>query len=369
MKKMEPLRRCFWEMLPNLLLLLCLPPLVITLIYLAGSYGELHRPVELPQILDYELPPGFGLIRVSQDWHDMGLIQYPRSMVLLARLGGQGQDFKTGAYRLYPGETPWRMLQRLRSAETRQYRLTIPEGWTLVQLLHRLQRSPQLRQVLPADPERAKQALSAALKLPDVALEGLFLPETYYYVAGNSDLDVLRRAYQALREALQAEWEERAPDLPLKTAYEALVLASIVERESLLLREHPIIAGVFIRRLRIGMRLQADPTVSYGKYGHYRRLLRSSDLRHDSPYNTYRKAGLPPTPIALPSRRAIRAVLHPAEGTALYFVAHGDGSHIFSRTLQEHNSAVAQLRARRNSRRKSSVDTSSSREAHPGATL
>lgn len=357
--------RCYpWKFSALLLLLLAgLPVLALAVVYFADSYAELHRPAELSREVAYELSPGRGLLQVARDWRDLGLIRRPWGMVLLARLGSRGSELKAGEYPLYPGETPWRMLRRLQSGKVVQHRVTILEGWTLGELLRELRRHPRLRHDLPADAEQAAQKLGELLSLPEGSPEGRFLPETYYYPSDASDLELLRRAHLALREALREEWAGRAPELPLSTPDEALVLASIVEREALLPREQSIIAGVFIRRLRRGMRLQADPTVSYGKHGHYRHRLSRSDLQHASPYNTYRHGGLPPTPIALPSRGSIHAVLHPAEGQELYFVARGNGSHEFSRTLAEHNAAVARIHAERKSKEDSRLNAARSEDA------
>ena len=170
--------------------------------------------------------------------------------------------------------------------------------------------------------------------------EGWFKPDTYLFPSKTSDIEFLRRAHHAMQEALDNAWASRAADLPLNTKYEALILASIVERETAVAKERPIIAGVFVRRLMAGMRLQTDPTVIYGMGEHYDGNIRKSDLLTDTPYNTYTRSGLPPTPIAMPSVDAIEAVLHPAPGKTLYFVAQGDGSHYFSETLEEHNAAV-----------------------------
>lgn len=258
---------------------------------------------------------------------------------LLARQLGAAGRIQVGEYALDPGTTPSDLLLRMRDGKVLSYRFTIVEGWNIRQLRAALAKAQPLKQTI-ADLDDA--ALMKALGHAGQHPEGRFLPETYAYTRRDSDLDVLKRAYADLDAALTAAWESRAPGLPLKTKDEALILASIVEKETGVASERPRIAGVFLRRLERGMRLQTDPSVIYGMGSAYSGNIRKSDLTTDTPYNTYTRDGLPPTPIAMVGKDALHAVTHPAEGEALYFVAVGDGSgrHVFSKTLAEHQAAV-----------------------------
>ena len=258
---------------------------------------------------------------------------------LLARQLGAAGRLQVGEYALDPGMSARDVLANMRDGRVVRHRFTIVEGWNIRELRAALARAVHLTADSAALDDAA---LMAAIDRPGVHPEGRFLPETYLYTRGDSDLDVLRRANRALERALDEAWAQRADDLPLKTAEEALVLASIVEKETGIAEERPQIAGVFVRRLRIGMRLQTDPTVIYGIGAGFDGNIRRSDLQTDTPYNTYTRDGLPPTPIAMPGAAALRAATQPADGDALYFVAIGDGSgrHVFSRTYAEHNAAV-----------------------------
>jgi len=258
----------------------------------------------------------------------------------LARELGTDARIQVGEYVLNPGLTPRQLLMRLRDGQVVRYRFTIVEGWNVHELRAALAKATPLRQTLA---ELDDAALMARLGRPGTHPEGRFLPETYTYVRGNSDLDLLGWAADALERALAEAWAARAPGLPLASPEDALILASIIEKETGIADERTRIAGVFTRRLHLGMRLQTDPTVIYGMGSRYTGNLRRIDLMSDTPYNTYTRPGLPPTPIALAGKAALHAATHPAPGDALYFVAVGDGSgrHVFSRTLAEHNRAVA----------------------------
>jgi UPF0755 protein len=268
---------------------------------------------------------------------------------LLARELDAAGKLKVGEYSLDPALTPRELLLRMRQGKVLQYRVTIVEGWNIRQLRAALKRAQPLQQ---ATADMSDAELMAALGFAGEHPEGRFLPETYIYQRGDSDLDVLGRAHAAMEKELAAAWAGRAEGLPLNSPYELLTLASIIEKETGLASERPQIAGVFMRRLKMGMRLQTDPTVIYGIGSAYDGNIRRSHLTTDTPYNTYTRAGLTPTPIAMPGRDALQATAHPAPGDALYFVALGDGSgaHEFSVTLGEHNAAVARylqrLRAR-----------------------
>jgi len=259
---------------------------------------------------------------------------------LLARELDVAGRIQVGEYALDPGLTPRTLLMRLREGAVIRYRFTIVEGWSIRDLRAALAAAQPLAQTLDALDDAA---LMAHLGRAGVHPEGRFLPETYLYVRGESDLDLLRRAADALDRALAEAWASRTDGLPLNTPEEALVLASIIEKETGIAEERARIAGVFVRRLNLGMRLQTDPTVIYGMGSAFHGNLRRVDLTTDTPYNTYTRAGLPPTPIAMAGAAALRAAVHPEPGDALYFVAVGDGSgrHVFSPTLAEHNRAVA----------------------------
>jgi UPF0755 protein len=242
-----------------------------------------------------------------------------------------------GEYALEPGITPRQLLANMSTGKVLQRNFTIVDGWTFAELRQALAKAEKLRHDSPAlDNAAIMQKIGAGGE----AAEGRFLPETYAYVKGDSDLDILKRAHVAMTKTLVELWEGRAPDLPLTTPYEALILASIVEKETGLPAERAQIAGVFVRRLQDRMLLQTDPSVIYGMGANYAGNIRKSDLITDTPYNTYTRSGLPPTPIALPGKPALQAALHPAAGDALYFVARGDGGHVFASSLEEHNRNV-----------------------------
>lgn len=258
----------------------------------------------------------------------------------LARHLDVANSLKVGEYALAPGVTPRQLLLDMRNGKVISYRFTIVEGWNLRQLRAALNAAtPLLHETATLD----DATLMKQLGHPGQHAEGRFLPETYVYSRGDSDVDVLKRAHAAMEEALEEAWQSRARDVPLQSAEEALILASIIEKETGVASERPQIAGVFARRLKQGIRLQTDPTVIYGIGSAYDGNIRRRDLQTDTPYNTYTRAGLPPTPIAMPGVDALRAAVNPAPGDALFFVALGDGSrsHVFSATLAEHNAAVA----------------------------
>ena len=263
---------------------------------------------------------------------------------LLAERMRVANRLHAGEYALDRGVTPGQLLDAMAAGRVVQRDFTIVDGWTFRQLRAALAQVATLRQEGAAlDDTELMRRIGAAGEMP----EGRFLPETYAYVKGDSDLDILRRAHDAMVRTLAELWPQRDKDLPLASPYEALVLASIVEKETGRADERPKIAGVFVRRLKYRMLLQTDPTVIYGMGEAYAGNIRRRDLAADTPYNTYLHPGLPPTPIALPGRPAIEAALHPAPGKALYFVARGDGSHVFADSLAEHNRNVACYQLRR----------------------
>ncbi len=285
----------------------------------------------------FDIPTGMSLRTLARELTGLGVLEHPWFFLALAHLSGQAARVKAGEYEIAPGTTPVALLDKLVRNQVHQRAITLIEGWTTAQLLAALARDDRLvRKLEGVTPE----TLMAALGRPGQSPEGRFFPDTYRFTKGTSDLDLLKRAAQAMDQVLAEEWRDRAPGLPLRDPEQALILASIIEKETGLASERATIAGVFIRRLQLGMRLQTDPTVIFGLGSAFDGDLRRADLLRDTPYNTYTRAGLPPTPIALPGRAALRAALHPAPGDSLYFVARGDGGHWFSATLEEHNQAV-----------------------------
>jgi UPF0755 protein len=292
----------------------------------------------------FEVERGSSMRRVADGLIDRGLIRHPYYLRLLAYWRGYGTRLKAGEYELTQGMTPGMVLERFASGRVIQYSITMVEGWTYRQVVAGILASGRFGTDLA---ERSDASVMAALGRPGEHPEGRFFPDTYSFPRNTAGLDVLQRAWSRMDQVLEEEWAGRTRGLPLKTPYEALILASIIEKETGLAAERPEIGGVFVRRLRTGMRLQTDPTVIYGLGERFDGNLRRTDLREATPYNTYVITGLPPTPIALPGRAAIRAALHPASGESLYFVARGDGGHVFSATLDQHNRAVNEFQLRR----------------------
>lgn len=267
------------------------------------------------------------------------------------RLQGHVQPLHKGEYQLTPSMSVAQLLEKWRVGDVLQYRLTLVEGWNFRQVRAALSQQDELEQTLT---ELSDQEVMGLLGQADVHPEGQFFPDTYNYVRGHSDFDILRQANQRLQKVLAEEWAARAEDLPYQSPEEALIMASIIEKETGVPHERDEIAGVFVRRLNIGMLLQTDPTVIYGMGERYTGRITRADLRRPTPYNTYVIAGLPPTPIAMVGREAIHAALHPKPGKSLYFVARGDGSHEFSSSLREHNRAVRKYQLQRRSDYRSS---------------
>jgi UPF0755 protein len=303
----------------------------------------------------FKVAPGASFAHVARDLASQGVVDEPRAWELYARWKRLAPLVKAGEYEIQPGITPRELLAKMVSGQVLLHSFTIVDGWRVADMLEALRRDPDILSTLPrsAGPPSAGPPsdgdLMAKLGAPDVAAEGQFLPETYKFVAGTSDIEVLRQAHAALTRELEAAWMNREPETPLHTPYELLIMASIVEKESGLPQELGRIAGLYLHRLAIGMRLQADPTIIYGMGERYEGDIRTVDLRTDGPYNSYTRLGLPPTPIALAGAAAIRATARPEKTDALYFVASpkGDGSHVFSATLEQHNLAVAAYLARK----------------------
>jgi len=287
---------------------------------------------------------GSSLASVAATLKREGILRHTQLWQLAARLQGLDSKIKRGEYRLHGGLSPAELLQALVQGRVIHYSVTLPEGIALRQALELLWQESALISVLQSDTDARLLALVA----PARSAEGLFFPDTYHYIRGDSDLDVLRLARQRMQVMVDNHWPQRAADLPYSTPYEALIMASVVEKETGLVSERERIAGVFVRRLQRGMRLQTDPTVIYGLGSAYSGNLQRRHLKDRSnPYNSYQQKGLPPTPIALPGEGAIIAALHPASGDELYFVARGDGSHQFSATLEQHQQAVREFQLKR----------------------
>lgn len=292
--------------------------------------------------VNYTIKSGSSLAGVARELNQQGLMPHPRYWVWLAKWEGSADQIKAGEYEISPQMTPRQLLAHFVSGNVVDYTLTIPEGWTFRQMVKALHQHDKIEVTLLDSEGRLPDnaTLMSQLKLDETHPEGLFYPDTYHFSSNTTDVEFLQRAYRAMQERLQKEWQNRAPDLPYKNAYEALIMASIIEKETAVPDERGEISGVFVRRLQKRMRLQTDPTVIYGLGESFDGNIRKRDLRAKNPYNTYKIKGLPPTPIALPGGDSIYAALHPEDGDALYFVSRGDGTHKFSATNEEHNAAV-----------------------------
>ncbi|MCZ7564289.1 MAG: endolytic transglycosylase MltG [Burkholderiales bacterium] len=287
--------------------------------------------------LEVTVAPGSSARSAARQIAAAGVPMQPWQFELLARALGQDGGFKAGTYLLESGITPRGLLDKLVRGEVALTEIVFVEGWTFRQMRAALAAHAHLKHETT---EASATEVMARLGADGIAPEGRFFPDTYRFARGTSDLEVLRMAYRAMQGRLEAAWAARAEGLPLASPDEALILASIVEKETGRAEDRALIAAVFVNRLRAGIRLQSDPTVIYGIGERFDGNLRRRDLERDAPYNTYTRAGLPPTPIAMPGLASLQAVLNPAASDALYFVARGDGSSEFSRTLQEHNRAV-----------------------------
>ena len=285
------------------------------------------------------IAPGMSVGEVARTLESQGILRTSLYLQAYARITGFASRIKAGEYALIPGTTPRTLMEQFVAGRVIQYSLTIVEGWTFRQMLEAVTGHGKLEHTLQG---LSDEQIMELLDHPGEHPEGRFFPDTYQFPAGTSDSTFLKRAYDTMTSRLNEAWSSRSPNLPFTTPYEALILASVVEKETALPSERPAIAGVFVRRLRKGMLLQTDPTVIYGLSDKFDGNLRSKDLRADSPYNTYVRPGLPPTPISLPGAASLAAAVNPAPGDTLYFVAAGDGSHVFSTTLAEHNRAVRQ---------------------------
>ena len=324
-----------WSWIKRIFLL----ALCLTLLAVAGLGWYAISPLELrSDPADFSINPGSSLRSAARQIVESGVEISAWRFNLLGRLLGKANTIKAGSYEVGSGITPLALLDKLTAGEVTQQEVVFIEGWTFRQVRAALNADSFTRHDSGAlSDAEIMVRLGAAGRNP----EGLFFPDTYLFGKGTSDLDILRRAYTAMDRQLHAAWQQRAPDLPYRSPYEALIMASVIEKETGQATDRALVGGVFVKRLRIGMMLQTDPSVIYGLGEKFDGNLRKKDLLADTPHNTYRRAGLPPTPIAMPSLASLQAALNPAKSPALYFVARGDGSSEFSRTLAEHERAVA----------------------------
>ena len=320
---------------------------IIVVLLLAGALAGAavlgaawyRKPLPLPRTpYDFEVRAGASLGSVARALAGDGVLPHPALLTVLARVKHVDRAIKAGSYEVEQGITLPRLLAKLTQGDVSQTAITIVEGTTYAQLKRSLSENPDVAHHLG---DLSDADLLARIGATEPAPEGLFFPDTYFFAVGSSDIAVLKRAYRALHARLDAAWARRAPNLPLASPYEALILASLVEKETGRPEDRPLVASVFINRLARGMRLQTDPAVIYGMGERFDGNLRKRDLEDDSPYNTYVRNGLPPTPIALPSQASLDVVVNPPATPYLYFVSRGDGSSQFSASLIEHNRAVS----------------------------
>lgn len=313
---------------------------LLATVLIVDANRALLLPLSLQEDVRLDMAQGTSLTGLVKTLKAHQLLRAKRDryyLVLYAMVRGEANSLQAGEYIVTRGMSARDLFTAMVSGKVRQLSVTLLEGWNYHQILSALHSHPDIVRKLPSD---EPEAVAAAVGIEGTHPEGWFFPDTYRFVSRTSDVELLRLAYQAMVRVLDQEWQNRADNLPYATSYEALIMASIVEKETGLASERGEIAGVFVRRLQRGMLLQTDPTVIYGIGKAFDGNIRRDDLRRDTPYNTYTRAGLPPTPIAAAGRESIHAALHPAEGESLYFVSRGDGSHQFSKSLDEHNQAV-----------------------------
>jgi UPF0755 protein len=318
---------------------------VLVVVALAGyAAWYLGSPVTIRKYpVEVEIPRGAGFRAALDQLEKSGIAMRRHEFELLARSQGKVRDIKAGSYEILQPVTPQQLLQKLTRGDVTQAEIRLIEGWTFAQFRAALDASPDLRH----DTKGLDDAqILARLQAAETHPEGLFFPDTYLFGRGASDLAVLRRSYRAMARHLKEEWEGRDPAIPYRSPYDALTMASIIEKETGQAGERDLIAGVLLNRLRIGMRLQVDPTIIYGLGATFDGNLKRNHLTEDGPYNTYTRAGLPPTPIAMPGLASLRAAMRPGKTDAMYYVSRKDGSSHFSRTLEEHNRAVAKYQLR-----------------------
>ena len=312
---------------------------VILLAFILITKQAMTTPNTLSESQIIEIKPGATIRSLAVQLEQHNLVKCPKLLILWTRLNGDAKRIQVGEYIIQPATTLSALMDDVTSGRVRQYSLKLLEGWTFKEFMQAINSHEAIKHELA---DLSQKEILERLEIKHEHPEGLFFPETYNIHKNISDIDVLKRAYALTKKTLHDLWDGRDQDLPFETPYEALILASIVEKESAVEEERALIAGVFINRLRKNMRLQTDPTVIYGMGDNYKGDIRFRDLRNDTPYNTYTRSGLPPTPIAMPGYGAIKAVMHPAKTDYLYFVAFSDdsGRHKFSSTFAEHNKAV-----------------------------
>ncbi|MGE8688454.1 MAG: endolytic transglycosylase MltG [Achromobacter sp.] len=304
-----------------------------------AAWHWMHRPMQLSaDKIDFVVEPGSSPRTVARVLNEAGVPVWEPGFVWMARLSELDKQMKAGGYQAINGDTPWRLLERLARGDMTQRQITFLEGWTYRQIRQALRANPDVKQTLgDVTDEELMERLGSSIKHP----EGLFFPDTYIFTPGSTDFDLLRRAYEEGQRILDDTWAKRQPDLPVSTPYEALVLASIIEKETGHGPDRRRVSGVFTNRLKVGMLLQTDPTVIYGMGEAYQGRIRKRDLQTDTPWNTYTRPGLPPTPIAAAGRAALLAAVQPEQHKFLFFVSRGNGTSEFSVSLSEHNRNVS----------------------------
>lgn len=300
------------------------------LIYTPMLRGQ-HKSIAI------KVPPGTGIHTLARTLYQARLVRYPRLFILLAKINGDAPKLKAGEYQITLKMTASELLANIVAGKVMQRSITFIEGWTFRQIKQALDENTHIEHTIV---NMGNKQIMEKLGHPNQYPEGLFFPDTYYFTWGDNDIEVLKTAYNRMEKILKKQWLQRARGLPYKNAYQALIVASLIEKETALPEERRKIAGVIVRRMKKGMRLQVDPTVLYGLGRAYGSVIMQEDLDLYTPYNTYQRLGLPPTPIDMPGQASILAALHPAHGDALYYVARGDGSHHFSATYKEHRKAV-----------------------------
>jgi len=321
--------------------------IVIKGIYTYSEYKEfLLSPLHIESTeIEYVIKPGFSMRQVAKDLTKKGLLEQPTFLIVRARLRDLAQSIKVGEYIIKQGTLPDELLNQFVKGKVKQYSLTIIEGWNFKELMHAINQHPNLRHTLIA---KSNKEIMKAIGHENMHPEGRFYPDTYRFPANTTDVEFLKRAYDYMEKILNNAWENKSETTVLKSPYQALILASIIEKETAKKSEYGQIAGVFSRRLIKKMRLQTDPTVIYGLGDKFNGNLKRKHLTQDTLYNTYTRKGLPPTPIAMPGMGAINAALNPLAGNTYYFVAKGNGAHYFSKTLKEHNEAVIRYQLKGN---------------------
>lgn len=311
---------------------------IVTLVSICLDYKRfLDTPLNINTSLIFTIDSGSSFKDLNKKLKSYHILDKPYYFEFYARYSGYAKKIQSGEYQLSPGLTPIKIINIFVSGDVIQHSITLLEGWTIKDIKKEISSNTVLIKNLT---DYSSDSLLKKIKITESNVEGLFFPDTYYFTKGASDIELLQRAYRRGKAILEKEWESRDAGLPYKNDYDALIMASIIEKETALASERAMIAGVFVRRLKNNMKLQTDPTVIYAMGIKYDGNIRKKDLRIDSPYNTYRYSGLPPSPIALAGREAIHAALHPENDDTLYFVSKKDGSHYFSKTLYEHNKAV-----------------------------